>query len=125
MTADGALFLYFHYLLPWHSVAGEDECVAALGDRLDALSVSERLGRGRGRGRAAGAGAGPERRPGSLATTDLPDPLDLVSSRRELAGRGKGRGKRAAEELADWPPLPKVYYRKHGRRQVRVRGESG
>lgn len=121
---------------------GDPARVTSLADQLSDLAVSERLpGRGRGRGhvvedavvdpgllpdvvvkreapdeatRETAAAAATVR--SVTATVGLPDPEQLVP---RLAA--KGRGKRTREALADWQPLPKVYYRAHGKRQECLR----
>lgn len=118
---------------------GDPQRVSELSERLADLGVSERLpGRGRGRGRGRGlvkreggavvpgaAGVAALAAVATVATASLPDPLQLVSLDALSAGavqsRGKGRGKRTQEALADWPPLPKVFWRWHGKRQECVR----
>lgn len=91
-----------------------DDIVREVTSDLSELCVSQPVGRGRGRGRGRGhVGAGP--------TTGLPQPADLVPLRELQHGRGKGRGKRSREDLADWIPLPKVFYRACGKRQECVR----
>lgn len=56
-----------------------------------------------------------------LSELCVPQPADLVPLRELQHGRGKGRGKRSREDLADWIPLPKVFYRACGKRQECVR----
>ncbi|KAK3928845.1 U7 snRNA-associated Sm-like protein LSm11 [Frankliniella fusca] len=95
-----------------------DAGVREVTNNLSELCVSQALppgaGRGRGRGRGRGlVGAGP--------TCRLPRPADLVPEQELREGRGKGRGKRSREEMADWIPLPKLFYRPCGKRQECVR----